>query len=247
MTDISVIGPLARSAEDLPLAFEAMAGPDETETALTLNLPAPHFTGLKGLRIAVWPSDPATRTDDEITAKLNSLARHLRGEGAKVSLTARPEFDPATAYSLYLQLLKAALSARAAPEPNGLAHSEYLRLNERRHRIRRSWSAFFQDWDVLLCPVHALPALPHRHDVSPRELRIDINGEDTAWDDMLFWPGITGAYHLPASVAPLGLTTSGLPVGVQIVGPLYGDRSTMAVARLLEKSWQGFVAPPGWD
>ncbi len=61
---------------------------------------------------------------------------------------------------------------------------------------------------------------------------------------MLFWPGITGAFHLPASVAPLGLTQAGLPVGVQIAGPLYGDRGPIAVARLLEKSWQGFAAPP---
>jgi amidase len=38
-----------------------------------------------------------------------------------------------------------------------------------------------------------------------------------------------------------------LPVGVQIVGPLYGDRTTLAVARMLERSWRAFVAPPGYD
>ena len=245
--DISVIGPLARSAEDLSIALDILAGPDETETALTLNLPGPRFTGLKGLRVAVWASDPATHTDNEITAKLLVLARHLRGEGAKVSLAARPDFDSATAYGVYLKLLMAALSARATPEPGGLTHSEYLRLNERRSRIRRAWGLFFHDWDVLLCPAHALPALPHRHDLSPRDLRIDINGEDTKWDDMLFWPGIVGGFHLPASVAPLGISEAGLPFGVQIVGPLYGDRSTIAMARLLEKSWQAYTPPPGWD
>ena len=247
MADIAVIGPLARSAEDLPLAMAALAGPDPLDSAMTMTLPAPRFTGLKELRVAVWPADPATRTDDEITAKLHSLARHLRGEGARVSLTARPKFDPAAAYQLYRGLLGAALSAAAAPAADALTHSAFLRMNERRMRMRRAWSAFFQDWDVLLCPAHATAALPHRHDASPRELRIAVNGEDMAWDDMLFWPGITGAFHLPASVAPLGMTRHGLPLGVQIVGPLYGDRATIAVARLLERSWLGFSAPPGWN
>jgi amidase len=64
---------------------------------------------------------------------------------------------------------------------------------------------------------------------------------------MLFWPGITCAYHLPASTAPLGVTRAGLPVGVQIVGPLYGDRTTLGVARMLERSWRAFEAPTGYD
>jgi amidase len=66
------------------------------------------------------------------------------------------------------------------------------------------------------------------------------------YNDMLFWPGLTCGFHLPASVAPIGVAKSGLPIGVQIVGPLYGDRTTIRVAGLLEKAWQGFVPPAGW-
>jgi len=128
-----------------------------------------------------------------------------------------------------------------------MSHGQWVALNEQRHRIRRTWGAFFRELDVLLCPVHALPALPHRHEAPTSELRIAVNGTDTPWNDMLFWPGITCAYHLPASTAPLGMTRAGLPVGVQIVGPLYGDRTTLAVARMLEKSWRAFEPPPGYD
>ena len=272
MVDIAVIGPLARSAEDLQIAFDIMAGPDEAETDMRYALPAPRATTLAGLRVAVWAEDAATHTDAEITAALHALARMLRREGAKVSLTARPAFDPATAFEVYLKLLSAALTARAtaeelagiaervrgyAPDDRsadaviaraaGLSHGEWVGLNERRHRIRRTWGAFFQEWDVLLCPVHALPALPHRHEAPSTELRIAVNSTDIPWNDMLFWPGITCAYHLPASTAPLGMTHRGLPVGVQIVGPLYGDRTTLAVARMLEKSWRAFDPPPGYD
>ncbi|MBV8455402.1 MAG: amidase, partial [Acetobacteraceae bacterium] len=50
-----------------------------------------------------------------------------------------------------------------------------------------------------------------------------------------------------ATVAPVGLSQSGLPIGIQIAGPLYSDRITIAVAELLEKSWRAFVPPAGWD
>ena len=72
-----------------------------------------------------------------------------------------------------------------------------------------------------------------------------VNGRTHRLQDMLFWPGITCAFHLPASVAPIGLSDAGLPIGVQIVGPLYGDRTTIAVAELLEQSWRAFTPPPG--
>ncbi len=271
-TDIAVIGPLARSAEDLQIAFAIEAGPDETETAMSYNLPAPRVAGLKGLRVAVWPEDAATHTDNEISEQILALARHLKREGAKVSLAARPGFDPATGYEVYTKLLLAALSrglnaeervaltarvAGYAPDDRSrraigdraliMRHDEWLHVNEQRHKIRRAWGAFFHEWDVLLCPVHALPALPHRHDAPTRDLRIAINGEETPWNDMVFWPGITCGFLLPASVAPLGMTKAGLPVGVQIVGPLFGDRTTLAVARMLEKSWRGFEPPPGYE
>ena len=92
----------------------------------------------------------------------------------------------------------------------------------------------------------ALAALPHRQDGETWQRRITINDREIAYSDMLFWAGITCGFHLPASVAPIGLTQAGLPVGVQIVGPLYGDRTTIHVARLLEQHWRQFVAPPGW-
>jgi amidase len=122
-----------------------------------------------------------------------------------------------------------------------------LRLNERRHQLRRIWGAFFQEWDVLLCPVIASPALPLMEKGETWERRHTVNGLEISYNDMLFWPGLTCGYHLPATVAPLGMTKAGLPVGVQVVGPLYGDRLTIHVAGLLEKMWRSFESPPGWD
>ena len=271
MSDISVIGPLARSARDLTLALDAIAGPDPSDSGLAVTLPAPRTTHLGELRIAVWSHEPGHATDAETVALIEQLADHLAAEGAEIGRVARPDLDVTEAWHLYLALLDAALSgrmtdatvaerraarARLRPdEPSAdaimlratdLPHRDWLRLNERRHQLRRVWGAFFREWDVLLCPVIATPALPHMQQGETSERRVTIDGRSVPYNDMLFWPGITGAFHLPASVAPIGLSQAGLPIGVQIVGPLHGDRTTIAVAALLEASWRGFAPPPGW-
>jgi amidase len=269
--DISVMGPMGRSASDLAAGLDILAGPDPDETGLTMTLPAPRFTGLKDLRVAVWAEQPGQATDSETTAKLLELADTLERQGVTVSRTARPEFDPTEAYHLYLKLLDAAWSsrisdeivankrARAATLPDAansaddvmvrmaeVTHRRWLGLNEKRFQWRRLWSAFFREWDVLLCPVIATAALPHRQDGATWDRRINVEGKDIAYNDMLFWPGLTGGYHLPGTVAPLGMTKAGLPMGVQIAGPIHGDRTTIAVAALLEQAWMGFKPPPGW-
>ncbi len=271
MTDISVLGPIARSAADLALALDVLAGPDPSETGLTLNLPPPRTTSLRELRVVVWSHEPGQATDAELVAKLDELAAFLEREGATVSRTARPAFAAVDAYQLYLRLLETAWSgrlteealahrregaARRAPDDmsadaimmrcTDMTHRAWLGLREQRAKYRRAWSAFFQEWDVLLCPPIATAALPHRQDGATPERSITIDGRTIAYNDMLFWPGLTCGYHLPASVAPLGFTRAGLPLGVQIAGPIYGDRTTIAVARMLEQAWLGFQAPEGW-
>jgi amidase len=272
MTDISVLGPLARSARDLALALDALAGPDPIETDLTLNLPEPRALVVRDLRIAVWAEQPGQATSAETAALIGALAGQFERDGAEVSRIARPDFDPVEAFHLYLTLLDAALSGRAAedalarkrarrnrlqPEDASadavmfravdLTHREWLRLNERRHQIRRAWAAFFQDWDVLLCPTLAVPALPHMQERATADRTYTVEGRTIAYNDMLFWPGVTCGYHLPASVAPIGLSSAGLPIGVQIVGPLFGDRTTIHVAGLIEQAGHAFVPPPNWS
>jgi amidase len=270
-TDISVIGPLTRSAADLAAALDILAQPDPDETGLTLNLPAPRFTTLNDLRVAVWAEQPGQATDPETVAAIHALADGLERQGVTVDRSARPQFDPIAAYHLFLRLLDTGWSARStdaqieekrkraavvSADDTGadaimlrtvdMHHRTWLGLNEQRFRWRRAWSAFFRDWDVVLSPAFSTQALPHRQDGSPWDRRITVAGSDINYADLLFWPGLTGGYHLPATVAPMGQSKAGLPLGVQIAGPIYGDRSTIAVAALLEKTWMCFKPPPGW-
>jgi amidase len=262
---------MSRSAADLAVSLDILAGPDPDETLLTLNLPKPRFTGLKDLRVAVWADQPGTSTDHETRDAILALANDLEKQGVTVDRAARPAFDPIEAYHLYLQLLSSAWSIRMTEhalesgrerlktlaEDNmnadaimlrttDMTHRAWLALNEKRHKLHRAWSAFFRDHDVLLCPAFGTAALPHRQDGQTWQRRIVVEGQEIAYNDLLFWPGITGGYHLPATVAPMGFTQAGLPLGVQIAGPVYGDRSTIAAAILIEQAGKIFVPPAGW-
>ena len=71
-----------------------------------------------------------------------------------------------------------------------------------------------------------------------------VDGAPVPATDQLFWAGFSCLVYLPSTVAPIGLTAQGLPVGVQIVGPQYGDRLCILFARLIERDYHAFMAPP---
>jgi amidase len=270
--DISVIGPLARSADDLATALDAMAGPEDIEAGWKLELPPPRATTLKGMRVAMMTDHKLSEVDASITEKLTELADFLRREGAIVSMTARPDFDLVRGHRLYIEMLRATTSARfdsAAMQRwhaeaeriprddtsyyammargNSMTHRDFLIGNEARHRMRRAWAAFFRHYDVFLCPAAASAAQPHDQTGERWERRITVNGHRIPATDQMFWSGISCFYLLPATVAPLGFTPDGLPFGVQIIGAQYADRATIQFAKLLETAWQGFAPPPGWE
>jgi len=270
--DISVIGPMARSAEDLAIALSVMAGPDEIDGAgLRLALPAPRRKALREFKVAVMLDDPAAEVDREVQARLQALADFLGKRKVKVSFTARPAFDTAEAHRTYIFLLRAATAGRQTAEEfsrnaeitrglapddqryyawtmraNTASHRDWLAANETRHKMRWRWAEFFREWDLLLCPVASSAAFPHDHAGERHERMITVNGKRVPCVDQLFWAGYGGMAYLPATVAPAGLTPAGLPVGVQIIGPQYGDRTCIEFARLLEREFQAFVPPPDY-
>ena len=74
--------------------------------------------------------------------------------------------------------------------------------------------------------------------------RIQIDGAEYPYQDQLVWPGVATAPGLPATVAPIDRTDTGLPIGVQIIGPYLEDRTPLALAELIEREFGGFVPPP---
>ena len=241
--DLAVVGPLARSAEDLALAMDVIAGPDVLEApAWRLELPAPRMASLGELRVALWPDDSAAPVDREISDRVAAVGERLARLGATVSDTARPAGLSSAEYQETYQSLL--LSVTGGPDGN-IDHQTWMGLHGRRGGYRMQWQAFFRDWDVVVCPVTATDAFPHDH--SPLESRtLSVNGEPRGYFEQVFWAGLATLSYLPGTVFPTGLSRSGLPIGLQAIGAAFDDRTTIEFARLLALEMGGFVPPPGY-
>jgi amidase len=270
--DIDVVGPLARSADDLAVALAAMAGPDEIEGAgWQLRLAPLRRKRLRDFKVALMLDTPEGPVDAVVTDRLQALGDFLGRQKVKVDDRARPAIDTREAFSVYVTLLRAATSDRQsdadfdrnasiarslAPDDESyyaravraavLSHRDWLAANEARHRMRRAWAEFFAKYDLLLCPVAGTAAFLHDQQGERHDRTLVVNGKRAPVTDHLFWAGYTGVSYLPSTVAPCGFTPGGLPVGVQIVGPQYGDLTCLGFAQILEREFQAFVPPPGY-
>ena len=124
------------------------------------------------------------------------------------------------------------------------SHRQWLRLEEQRAVVRRAWAEWFEQHDLLLCPVISVPAFEHDHTGDFVSRRIAVNGESRAYTDLVSWTGLIGITGHPSAVAPIGRTRAGIPVGMQIVGGYLRDRDAIAGARIVEDLLGGFSPPP---
>jgi amidase len=272
--DLSVIGPMARSALDLSLLLDVIAGPDPMEAgkAYTLALPAPRHSTLKDFRVLLIDTDPVMPTDAVVRANIDQLAAKLGKAGVKIERSSPLLSDFAASTRLYMRLLMSFLGASFTPEiyanaqaaaaalPPGdlslgaerlrgiaLGHRDWVMADGGRARLRAQWRELFGSFDAVICPVMPTPAYPHDHSPQQETRRIRIDGKEFVYPDQLAWPGIATLPGLPATAIPTGFSPDGLPLGVQIVGPWLEDRTPLKLAELIEREFGGFVPPPMFD
>jgi amidase len=249
-----------------------MAGPAEREAlGWQLNLPEADFEKLSDLRVAVWPSDEAAPVAAEVADRVSMVADELAKLGATISDSARPGFDVIEAHKNYQTLLNSVMTAAmtdeqvaeaeaaaAALDPaddsftavqiraSVIPHREWIRHNTQREKLRLAWNAFFEDWDILLCPQMATPAFPHDH--SPMVgRRLTVDNAEQPYFQQLFWAGMIVNAYLPSTVFPTGPSREGLPIGVQAVSAPFRDYRTIEFARQIGEVIGGFVPPPGYE
>jgi len=267
--DINVFGPLARTVGDLEVLFDVLAGPTELEaTAWRLELPAPRCDDLRGFRVAAWTDDPACQVSSAVGELMEETVDALVGAGASIDRSARPDLDFEVVRTVGLPLISAAVSPgrtdeefdhyrRLALDPDGADpveamrarssaafHRDWLALHVARQRARDAWTEFFSRFDVLLCPVAVIPAFPHMTEGNFYTRRIDVDGVERPYADIVCWTSLIGMAYLPSTVVPVGLTDESLPVGIQVVGPYLEDRTALAFARHVEAVTGGYRVPP---
>lgn len=245
---LGVIGPMARSAADLDLALDVLAGPPPQEAVgYRLALPPARHGRLGDYRVLMLTHHPLAPVDDEIIAALDALAGRLEAAGAKVSRQSDRLPDLAAAHVTYMSLLSPLMSPpEAMTAPDAPRVGAWLQAAFAQMQVRRAWASLFETFDVVIAPVLGVVAFPHDNSPNMQTRTLTINGKAEPYFGQLAWPGMAVLANLPATAAPIGQTKAGLPIGAQIIGPYLEDRTTIGFAGLLEREFGGFKRPPGY-
>ena len=271
--DISVAGPMARHASDLALGLDIVAGAGGMAArGWHLDLPAPRRTRPDEWTVAVMLDHEVCEVDRQLVDQLTVTVEALGELGVRLDRDARPDIDIPRMHEVYVTLLRAATGteytgdqyddladdaarfdagdrdyrARAARSVR-MSHWEWAACHSEREDARLAWDAFFDEYDALLCPTAASVAYPHDQEGERADRTITVNGHEQNTTDQLFWAGLSCGVYLPGTVAPAGLTASGLPCGLQIVTGHLRDREGIAFAEMIERELGGYQVPPGYD
>lgn len=264
---INVLGPLARSVEDLWVILKVIAGADGIEWDVPpVPLVEPPARELRAMRFA-WSTDFGGLPVTEDTKRaIEGLATVLSRLGCRVENRLPPKFDLNTAWELWGEIV---IAERAATAPERVAErvaalnatldghplgagsakgaratlAEYMTALTRRDELVTGLESFFDDFDALLCPVTVSPAIAH----VPFGTPIDVDGKQVPY--FLAGTAYTAPFNLsgsPVVVLPLARSQGGLPIGVQVVGRRWSEPALLAAAAKLALVTGPFTPPPGF-
>ncbi len=243
---LSNVGPMTRSVRDAAAMLNVLARPDDRDPYALKPEDHDYLAGIddgvKGWRIAYSPDLGYAKVDPEIASACAAAALRFADLGATVEGVGAIFPSPREAL-LTLWSAGAALLLSVYPKPRlsqcdpGLvtiaAEGEYIRAVDYvaadmvRTELGKRMGAFHQRYDLLLTPMMPVPALP---------VGQDLNDPSTerSWID---WSPFSYPFNMtrqPAATVPCGLTRAGLPIGLQIVGPLYAEDRVLRAARAFE-------------
>jgi len=243
MTYLSAIGPLGRSARDLRTALRVTAGPEAPAShAYGWSLAPPRHTRLADFRVGVVLDHEQAPVSSDVTRLLADAVDALRRAGAAVVEGWPMCVDPVRqveAFGFHRELFFAFLQ----PGVPFARLPEFIDREGQRMAGRAAWGRYFDEVDVFVCPTSFTPAFPHdRRPIAERTIATP-EGE-RPYTNQGFWVAHAALPGLPALAAPIGRTPGGLPVGAQVIGPLYEDDTALTFADLLGDVVGGYEPPP---
>ena len=271
--EMGVGGPLARSAMDLELAMDVLVAPAASASKTwSVAVPPSRHERMGDFRVALWLDDYAI--DDRCREELFGYVEDLRRVGANVTIGARPDFDPWQSFDTYFSTLIAIFGALGPEEASAatvaaareyaaagdryasiiersaqISHRDFVGRTKERVKLMAAWARFFENYDILLCPVATTTAFPHDHSHADLGLlgtvlrTISMDGTDTPYGDTFLWSSLAAVADLPATSMPTGRIVHGLPLGIQVIGPAFEDRTPIRFAQLAEKQLGGYAKP----
>jgi len=243
---LSCLGPMARDLDDLELMFKVIAGPDDRDGDVP---PVPFGTRprvrLPRLRLAFAPTIPGVTVASSIRERVEQVAAGASKVGCRVEQRL-PDLEWDGLYGLIRDLpsvITSVFQPGVEKEDPRQSLAWYFAALGQRDGFITCWQDFFEKVDALLLPSAATPAFRH---CSPGT-SILVGGETIGyWESARLLTAIN-IPGLPSLTVPAGLDADRLPIGIQIVGPLWSEMRLLAIARELGGAGvlPGFQPPPG--
>lgn len=253
-------GPMARTVADCALLENVIAGPDPGDVASIrpkLEIPADLGT-VEGLQIAFSPDLGCYNVDADVAANTRAAADRLREAGATVQEVSLPWelemieraarihfgmiFGPSVReiYEQHADQLTS-YARHFVADAAEISKDDMVTGLELEGRIYAPLGALLEQYDALICPTFALPALPAEYDIGDPA---SVNGQPCAqWLDVMMTLPFNIASRCPVLSVPSGLSRDGVPTGLSIVGKTYDDVTAFRVAAAHERRFPWLDRP----
>jgi Asp-tRNA(Asn)/Glu-tRNA(Gln) amidotransferase A subunit family amidase len=255
---LGVVGPMARTIEDLTVLFEVIAGPDDGDpNAAPVPLRAIDRATLLQTRIGYFEDDGRVPVTAETRSAVQRTVQALRDQGFTVEPFLPDGLDEALRlwHALFIDgvatILRQAYKGREdhthsivreifrmADQDPPLTAESLLDVLFRRDIVRAKFLEQMQRYPILVCPVSAIPAFQHG------ERSWTVGNKTVHYPEAFSYSQYFNLLGNPAAVVPMGRSDHGLPIGVQIVGRPWEEERVLAISRLVEQAG-GWKEPPG--
>ena len=237
----AVVGPMARSADDLRLLLNALSG-------TRMN------TDVSGLRVAWYTDDGVAPVTAETARAVENAARVLAEAGFRVEEQRPPHVERGN--ELWLKLFSRASVVQLRRIYAGREHEggsfvrwrlgtadetppptldEYIANWMERDRLREDLLQWMETTPIIIAPVGATPA--YEHDA----LKVTVNGSTFGTFRAFSYAQTFNVFDLPVVTIPVGKSNQGLPIGVQIVGPSFAEEMVLTVAEIVQRAFPTHV------
>lgn len=240
------VGPMARSVRDVALAYSLLAGPDGEDgfSVLAPDVDAGARGSNRPLRVG-WLTDFFGPMDPEVAATVAAAAKALSDAGCEVEQAKLPILHDFDGVGIFWRLQQ--METRSAFEAVTAGHeseifrhvqaiyaspdtsmAEFVAAEQAGERLRDAFAAYFQDFDILLCPVTPFAATKHGLE------DVVIGGRAFSAFQVMNATSIFSITGNPAMTLRFGVSRTGLPIGVQIVASWYAESTMFEAASRLE-------------
>jgi amidase len=265
-TGLAVAGPMAHSARDLMAALRVLGGPEGYQRkAWSWTLVPPRKRALKEYRVGYVLDSPMASPTSEVRPLLDRTVKALERAGVQLRPGWPPGYNLSEAYNNYVFLLSAftfSTEGKEAEETDRKryqqnpgtpfaagalsSYGDWQQQHFRQLAFRAMWQKYFEQVDVFLMPSSFTVAFHHDHEGDLSTRIIPAPDGSRPYTQLMPWMVTATLTGCPATAAPIGQSSSGLPVGIQIMGPFWEDATPIEFAALLSDEIGGFTVPPGY-